>query len=104
MSNSTLKLLLKEYDKKRLEKELELDKKLELFYSEHPEVSNINDKINKTSIEISKSILQNKDYSQLQNNLEKYKKEKFLLMPVYLFFSYDQQNLFPVKKSVVSKR
>ena len=42
MSNSTLKLLLKEYDKKRLEKELELDKKLELFYSEHPEVSNIN--------------------------------------------------------------
>ena len=46
MSNSTLKLLLKEYDKKRLEKELELDKKLELFYSEHPEVSNINDKIN----------------------------------------------------------
>lgn len=80
MSNSTLKLLLKEYDKKRLEKELELDKKLELFYSEHPEVSNINDKINKTSIEISKSILQNKDYSQLQNNLEKYKKEKFLLL------------------------
>ena len=66
MSNSTLKLLLKEYDKKRLEKELELDKKLELFYSEHPEVSNINDKINKTSIEISKSILQNKDYSQLK--------------------------------------
>lgn len=80
MSNSTLKLLLKEYDKKRLEKELELDKKLELFYSEHPEVFNINDKINKTSIEISKSILQNKDYSQLQNNLEKYKKEKFLLL------------------------
>lgn len=80
MSNSTLKLLLKEYDKKRLEKELELDKKLELFYSEHSEVSNINDKINKTSIEISKSILQNKDYSQLQNNLEKYKKEKFLLL------------------------
>lgn len=80
MSNSTLKLLLKEYDKKRLEKELELDKKLELFYSEHTEVSNINDKINKTSIEISKSILQNKDYSQLQNNLEKYKKEKFLLL------------------------
>ena len=32
------------------------------------------------------------------------KKEKFLWMPVYLFFSYDQQNLFSVKRSVVSKR
>ena len=83
MNNSTLKALLKEYEQSRLEKELLLEKKLNDFYEKNPDVSSIVEKINRTSIEISKNILLNKDQKkqkELELILEKYKKEKQLLL------------------------
>lgn len=79
MSNPTLKIVLKEYEQKRLTKELALDKKLKEFYLKNPDVNSINDKINRTSIAISKNILLNSGSDELEKlkaDLEKYKKEK----------------------------
>lgn len=79
MSNPTLKLLLKQYDQLRLQKQIEYDQKINHFYQEHPKVLEINDKINKQSIEISKAILFNKDANQidtLTKKLDQLKKEK----------------------------
>ena len=71
MSNSNLKILLHEYSKKRLHAELNLESKLNNFYLKNPDVLNINDKINRISIEISKTILLNKNSDQLKKlNLE----------------------------------
>ncbi len=83
MSNSTLKMILKEYEQKRLDKEIALDKKLRDFYLKNPDVNNLNDKINRTSIEISKNILLNNSSDKLEKlkmDLEKYKKEKIDLL------------------------
>ena len=79
MSNPNLKILLKEYDKNRLQAELDLENKLNNFYIKNPDVSNINDKINRISIEISKNILLNKNSENIKNlniKLETLKKEK----------------------------
>lgn len=83
MSNPTLKMLLKEYEQKRLDRELALDKKLRDFYLKNPDVDSINDKINRASIEISKNILLNNNSDKLEKlkkDLEKYKKEKLDLL------------------------
>ncbi|MBR2022445.1 MAG: ATP-binding protein, partial [Mycoplasmataceae bacterium] len=79
MSNSNLKILLKEYEQNRLQAELDLENKLNNFYIKNPDVSNINDKINRISIEISKTILLNKNSEKIDKlniELEKLKKEK----------------------------
>jgi len=79
LSNPNLKILLKEYEQKRLQKQIQLENKLNKFYLKNPDVSNINDKINRTSIEISKTILLNKNSDKLEKlNLElnNLKKEK----------------------------
>lgn len=81
MNNFNLKILLKEYEQKRLKNHLDLENKLHDFYLKNPDISNINDKINRTSIEISKTILMNKNSDKLKNlnleldNLKKEKKE-----------------------------
>jgi len=79
LSNSNLKILLSEYDKKRLQAQLNLENNLNKFYLKNPDVSNINDKINRISIEISKTILLNKNSDKLNKlnlELENLKKEK----------------------------
>ena len=79
MSNPNLKILLKEYEQKRLQAELDLEKKLHDFYIKNPAILNINDKINRLSIEISKTILLNKNSEKLEKlniQLENLKKEK----------------------------
>ena len=79
MSNPNLKILLKEYEQKRLQAELDLEKKLHDFYIKNPAILNINDKINRLSIEISKTILLNKNSEKLDKlnmELENLKKEK----------------------------
>ena len=83
MSNSNLKILLSEYDKKRLQAELDLENKLNKFYLKNPDIANINDKINRISIEISKTILLNKNSDKLEKlnlELENLKKEKQKLL------------------------
>ena len=79
MSNPILKSLLKEYEKKRLEKQLELENKLNKFYFQNPSVSEINDKINQASIELSKTILLNKNSDKINTLnvlLDKLRSEK----------------------------
>lgn len=79
MSNPNLKLLLNEYDKKRLQAELTLENKLNNFYIKNPDILNINDKINRISIEISKTILLNKNSDKIEKlnlELDNLKKEK----------------------------
>ena len=81
MSNPNLKILLKEYDQKRLQAELNLENKLNNFYIKNPDILNINDKINRISIEISRTILLNKNSEKIDklnielNNLKKEKQE-----------------------------
>lgn len=79
MSNFNLKILLNEYEQKRLQAEIDLEKKLNAFYIKNPDVLNINDKINRLSIEISKTILLNKNSTKIDElniELEKLKIEK----------------------------
>ena len=79
MSNLNLKILLKEYEQKRLQAELTLEKKLHDFYIKNPDVLNVNDKINRASIEISKTILLNKNSEKIDKlniELQNLKKEK----------------------------
>ena len=83
MGNSNFKILLSEYSKKRLQAQLDLENKLNKFYLKNPDVANINDKINRTSIEISKTILLNKNSDILEKlnlELENLKKEKQKLL------------------------
>ena len=83
MSNPNLKILLKEYEQNRLQKQLELENKLNNFYIKNPDISNINDKINRISIEISKTILLNKDsdkINKLNLELDKFKQKKQKLL------------------------
>ena len=81
MSNPNFKILLKEYEQKRLQAELALENKLNKFYLKNPDLSNVNDKINRTSIEITKTILLNKNSDKLEklnielNNLKKENKK-----------------------------
>ena len=79
MSNPTLKTLLNEYEQTRLRKQMELEEKLNRFYEKNPSVLELNRKMDQTSIEISKTILQNNDPEKLKNlnlALEQIKKEK----------------------------
>ena len=80
MVNVTLKNILSEYDQKRIRKLLDFEKKENDFYLKHPSFQKIVDNINKTSIEISKTILVDKNnVSKLQllnKHLEDLKKEK----------------------------
>ena len=82
MSNSTLNLLLKDYEKKKYEKELAFEKEKNDFYLSHPELNQINNELGKLALDISKAILSNNiDRSnKLKSdfNLLKQKKEKLL--------------------------
>ena len=78
MNNQDLKQLLKEYEQKRELAKQDCDKKIEDFYLKNPNLSNLVDKINQTSINLSKSILSNnnKESDTLKKQLEELKKEK----------------------------
>ena len=78
MNNPDLKNLLKEYEQKRLEKEIACEKKIDTLYKNNPNLAEVIDKINKDSIELSKAILFNytKKMNDLKTSIEKSKKEK----------------------------
>ena len=78
MNNQDLKQLLKEYEQKREFAKQKCEQKVEELYLKNPKLSNIVDNINKTSINLSKSILLNnsEETSSLQKQLEDLKKEK----------------------------
>ena len=61
MNNPDFKKLLKTYEQKRLSKEKECDERITKLYNDNPNLSDIVDKINEKSIELSKCILFKKD-------------------------------------------
>ncbi len=80
MNSTTLNTLLKEYEKKKLDADLKFEKAKNDFYLTHPDLATLNDKLNSTAIEISKSILNNridltkklrKDFNDLKAEKEK---------------------------------
>lgn len=80
MSSSALKNILKEYEQKRTKNILASEKKINDFYLKNPNLEKLTENINKTSIEISKTILLDKNnknkLSLLNKHLEDLKKER----------------------------
>lgn len=82
MSNSTLNTLLKEYEKKKFNADMNFEKAKDEFYSLHPDLLEINNKLNSTALDISKSILNNdtENANKLKKEFDnlKLKKEQLL--------------------------
>ncbi len=86
MANRNLEILLMEYEEKRRREEMEFDKKKEKVYARIPRLSEIEDEINKISINKAKAILNgngniekiNKKVSELLEQKEKIIKEENL--------------------------
>ncbi len=57
MSNATLRMLLKEYEQKRLSHILEAERKKELLYSDNSDLQKIDDELNSFAISTAKAIL-----------------------------------------------
>ena len=82
MNNSTLNILLKEYEKKKFNADLEFENAKNAFYNLHPELLKTNNELNKVALDISKAILNND--TKKENDLKKYfndlkfKKEQLL--------------------------
>lgn len=82
MNTSTLNMLLKEYEKKKFNAELNFENEKNNFYKSHPDLAMINNKLNNTALNISKAILNNNiDLSnKLKQDFEKLKLEKEQLL------------------------
>ena len=82
MNNTTLNNLLKEYERKKYQADLNFEKARDSFYSSHPNLYKINNELNKTALDISKAILSN-DENKIKNlkkyfNDLKYQKDRLL--------------------------
>jgi DNA replication protein DnaC len=84
MGTLALKNILKEYEQKRTKNILVSEKKIADFYLKNPNLEKITENINKTSIEISKTILLDKNNKNklnlLNKHLEDLKKERASLL------------------------
>ena len=67
MSSTTLNNLLKEYEQKKYIIELNFEKEKNNFYKAHPELDEVENKLGKLAIDISKAILARN--SELENKL-----------------------------------
>ena len=78
MSNEVLNSILKEYEQKKLNAELDLEKRKKLLYEQAPRLEKIEDDLNNYAIMTAKNILNNFDYSisELQKKINILKKEK----------------------------
>ena len=78
MSNEVLNSLLKEYEQKKLQAELDLEKRKEYLYSVVPRLKEIEDELNDFAIMTAKSILKSGNGSlvDLQKKADELKKEK----------------------------
>lgn len=78
MNNSTLNTLLREYEKKKFNAEINFENERNSFYNLHPDLKKLNDTLNSTALDISKAILHN-DYdlaNKLKSDFEKLKTKK----------------------------
>ena len=82
MANETLISLLKEYDQKKIQAELDLEKRKEYLYKKIPRLQEIENELNHLSIETSKNILKNSSYSTnlFNEKINNLKHEKQLIL------------------------
>lgn len=84
MSNEVLNSLLKEYEQKKLNAELDLDRRKQNLYKLIPRLEEIDDELNKFAINTAKNILNNSSDSYTVENLKQrisdLKKEKELIL------------------------
>ena len=78
MSNEVLNSILKEYEQKKLNAELDLEKRKKSLYEQVPRLEKIEDDLNNYAIMTAKNILNNFDYSisELQKKINILKLEK----------------------------
>lgn len=78
MSNGVLNSILKEYEQKKLNAELDLEKRKKILYEQVPRLEKIEDDLNNYAIMTAKNILNNFDYSisELQKKINILKLEK----------------------------
>lgn len=78
MSNEVLNSILKEYEQKKLNAELDLEKRKKSLYEQVPRLKKIEDDLNNYAIMTAKNILNNFEYSisELQKKINTLKKEK----------------------------
>lgn len=79
MSNTILNSILKEYEQKRINSELNLEKRKEQLYKKIPRLQEIENELNNYAISTTKKILNKEDNfssSSLKEHIEKLKKEK----------------------------
>ena len=78
MSNGVLNSILKEYEQKKLNAELDLEKRKKSLYEQVPRLEKIEDDLNNYAIMTAKNILNNYDYSisELQKKINILKLEK----------------------------
>ena len=78
MSNEVLNTILKEYEQKKLNAELDLEKRKKILYEQVPRLEKIEDDLNNYAIMTAKNILNNYDYSisELQKKINILKLEK----------------------------
>ena len=78
MSNEVLNSILKEYEQKKLNAELNLEKRKKSLYEQVPRLEKIEDDLNNYAIMTAKNILNNYDYSisELQKKINILKLEK----------------------------
>jgi len=74
MSKSTLNVLLKDYEQKKYIADLNFERDKAAFYASHPELSDLNYKLGKLALDISKAVLNGN--TELEKELKN--KEKFL--------------------------
>ena len=82
LNNQDLKQLLKEYEQKRELAQRNYENKIDNLYATNPKLSKIVDEINKTSINLSKSILLNntEQITFLQKKIDELKNNKNKLL------------------------
>lgn len=88
MKESTLKEILKSYEKKRDRAEIELENRVQDVYSQIPEIQNIDDEIGKIGLSLTKLVLlnpQNKDeiITESQNKMKELTSRKNDLLNKY---------------------
>ena len=71
MANEVLNSLLKDYEKKKLQAEIDCEKRKEQLYKNVPKLGEIEDELNNFAINMTKNILKNGDSSLEKNELEK---------------------------------
>lgn len=80
MDNDILHSLLKEYDRKRIKSELDLEKRKKTLYKLIPELESIEKEINSCAINNAKNILTNSSSDNLNNKMLQLKNQKEQLL------------------------